>query len=408
MATVEHETSASSNGRGSAERAGAGNGRPRSGTNNGRPARPRTNAGSGRSTEGAAATSLLELIRRAGSAGTEPMEDYGWFGPDSVTWRVWSYPTALTVGFSRAVVVEELDPFLIAPVKSSSKIYSQARVRYDRTLRYFATYLFADSRSIVKASEVLCKVHAAAASPDPVSGLLSDPNNPDEQLWIHMTAWHSILYTYERFGPGSLSEADEAQFWRECAIAAEAQTIDPDKVPRSREQVREYFARMRPRLAASEATQEAMDHLMHPEVMFPPTPAALRPAAWLVAWFIRHGVIASMPHWQRDLGNVNHPQVLDVLVPPVLKGAFCAIHATSWVKLSMLGILSPLTVPVAGPMLRGIKPRREEVLTPEESFRRHGVPTPRELYDRLGHDQSEVRYTPSAPLSAEDAATWAV
>jgi uncharacterized protein (DUF2236 family) len=356
----------------------------------------------------AQSTGLLELILRAGSSAEKPMEDYGWFGPDSVAWRVWSYPTALTVGFSRAVVVEELDPFLIAPVKTTSKIYSQPRVRYDRTLRYFATYLFADSRSVAKAAEVLMKVHAAAASPDPVSGLISDPNNPDQQLWIHVTAWHSILYTYEMFGPGKLSAADEERYWQECAIAAQAQTIDVEKVPRSREEVRDYFTRMRPRLAASEATQEAMNHLMHAEVMFPPVPPLLKPGFRLFAWLIRHGVIASLPHWQRDLGNVNHPRPLDMMIRPALRGAFAAANISPWVKVRLLGILSPLTVPVAGPMLLGIKPRSEEVLTPAETFARHGVPTPRELYEQLSHDQSIVKYTPSAPLSAEDAAIWAV
>ena len=44
-----------------------------------------------------------------------PHEDYGFFGPDSVTWKVWTYPTSLTVGFQRAVVVEELDPHALRP-----------------------------------------------------------------------------------------------------------------------------------------------------------------------------------------------------------------------------------------------------------------------------------------------------
>ena len=48
-----------------------------------------------------------------------PAEDYGFFGPGSVTWRVWSYPTSLTVGFQRAVVVEELDPSLVAAVTAT-------------------------------------------------------------------------------------------------------------------------------------------------------------------------------------------------------------------------------------------------------------------------------------------------
>ena len=43
------------------------------------------------------------------AAAVEPLEDYGFFGPDSVTWKVWAYPTRPSAS-SRAVVVEELDP----------------------------------------------------------------------------------------------------------------------------------------------------------------------------------------------------------------------------------------------------------------------------------------------------------
>ena len=62
----------------------------------------------------------------------EPHEDYGFFGPDSVTWKVWSYPTSLTVGFQRAVVIEELDPDLVAAVDKTHDIYKRPRTRYDR------------------------------------------------------------------------------------------------------------------------------------------------------------------------------------------------------------------------------------------------------------------------------------
>ena len=259
--------------------------------------------------------SLRDLIGKPKSI--EPLEDYGFFGPDSVTWKVWAYPTSPVIAFSRAVVVEELDPFLVAPVTASSKIYSQPRVRYDRTLRYFATIFFGDSRSVVKASEVLMKVHARATSVEPVSGLRADPNNPDSQLWIHLTAWHSAIYAYETYGPGPLPPEEEARYWEECAIAAEFQTIDPDTVPRTREGIRDYFERMRPRLAASEATQAAMDHLLNADVIFPPLPAALRPGAWVVARFIRAGVIATLPRWQRDLGNLRQPRIADALIKPL-------------------------------------------------------------------------------------------
>jgi uncharacterized protein (DUF2236 family) len=330
----------------------------------------------------------------------EPMEDYGFFGPDSVTWRVWSYPTAMSVGFSRSVVVEELDPFLVAAVDATSKIYTQPRIRYDRTLRYFATKFFADSRTAVKAAEVLVKVHAKAVGIDPVSGLRFDANNPDSQLWIHMTAWHSALYVYELYGPGKLSAEDEARYWQECAVAAELQTIDPDTVPRSRDAVRDYFERMRPRLAASEATQRAMDHLMNADVMFPPVPRGLKPLAWAFSKTLRVAIIATLPRWQRQLGGLRQPRALDVLIRPAMRLGFAVVARLPRVEVQLLGFASPATVPIAGPVLLGIKPLREETLTPAEAFKRHEVPDPRALYASLrdGTAQDSVEVPPSAPL----------
>src|SRR5438477_10745904 len=138
----------------------------------------------------------------------EPHEDYGFFGPDSVTWRVWSYPTSLTIGFQRSVVIEELDPYLIAAVDATDAVRTRPRQRYDRTLRYFATVAFGGARSAIKASEVLVRVHAKAVGIEPISGKAYDANDPDSQLWIRLTAWHSILYAYERYGPGRLSPED--------------------------------------------------------------------------------------------------------------------------------------------------------------------------------------------------------
>ncbi len=351
---------------------------------------------------------LLARLRRLQGDRPVAMEDHGWFGPGSVARRVWSYPTALTVGFSRSVVVEELDPFLMAPVKVSSKIYSQTPVRYDRTLRYFATCLFGDSRSIAKASEVLMRVHHRVAAPDPVTGLLSDPNNPDEQQWIHLTAWHSILYTYEVYGPGRLTPDEEAQYWRECAVAAQAQTIDPTGLPRTRDEVRDYFARMRPRLVASEATQEAMDHLSRADAMYPPMPGLLKPPFLVFSWLMRRAVIATLPRYQRELAGFRQSRLVDAAIRPVMRVLFRIGDRSPRMKVAVVAMVSPSTVSVIAPFLLGIPPRSDEVLTPAASYRRHGVPTPAELYAELGHDQSQVIFPPSAPVPAEVAAAAAV
>lgn len=337
------------------------------------------------------------------NAAPDVPEDYGFFGPDSITWRVWSYPTSLTIGFQRAVVVEELDPFLIAPVYASQKIVDRARIRYDNTLRYFATIAFGDSRSVVRAADILVRIHTRAVGVEPVTGLHYDANNPDSQLWIHLTAWHSILYAYEVFGPGKLSEEDEKRYWEECAVAAKFQTCDPAKVPRTREGVRQYFERMRPRLAASEAAQQIMDHLLNAEVMFPPVPAILRPGAWFINQTLRAMTLATMPEWQRGLAGLRQARFTTWMVRKlgrVLFRSFAALTPRR-LQLELLGLISPATKPVVRHVLLNEPARTTEVLTPEQAFARHKTPAPIEQYERLRMPPEQalrVVYTPSSPL----------
>lgn len=309
--------------------------------------------------------------------------DYGFFGPDSVTWKVWGYPTSLTIGFQRAVVVEELDPFLIAAVDATNKVRYQPRNRYDRTLRYFATVAFAGSRDVLKASELLVKVHAKAVGIEPISGNRYDANDPDSQLWIHLTAWHSILYAYERFGPGRLSPEEEARYWDECAVAAELQTCDPTDVPRSREGIRAYFEAVRPRLAASEAAQSMMDHLLNAEVMFPPLPGFLRPGAWVLNKVLRAATIATMPKWMRELACLRQPTIVDRLITPLMRLNFRLVAANRRLQLLGLGLISPRTRPVVEPVFLEIPPENPMTLTPAEARERVGARSPAEIYAEL-------------------------
>jgi uncharacterized protein (DUF2236 family) len=310
----------------------------------------------------------------------KPHEDYGFFGPDSVTWKVWTYPTSVTIGFQRAVVVEELDPALIAAVDQTGAVRSRPRTRYDRTLRYFAMISLGDTRSAITASDVLVKVHAKAVGTEPLSGNPYDANDPHSQLWIHLTAWHSILYAYEKYGPGKLSPEEESRYWEECAMAAELQTCDPADVPRSREGIREYFAYMRPRLAGSEAAQSMMDHLLDAEVMMPPVPSALRPATWVINQLLRRATIATMPQWMRTMGGLRQGRVTDALITPLMRLNFRVVNANPRLLLMILRVISPGTAPVAAPVLLGIAPEQAETLTPAEARARYGVLPPAESY----------------------------
>jgi len=315
---------------------------------------------------------------------TEPLEDYGFFGPDSVTWKVWSYPTSFALGFVRAVTVEELDPHLIAAVVDSGGVYGRTRSRYDRTLNYFALIKFGDSRTATRASNVLVKVHAKAVGDDPVSGRRYDANDPDSQLWIHMTAWHSILKCYEMYGPGRLSEAEENQYWAECAVAAELQTIRVEDVPRSRDEVRAYFDSWRPKMAGSEQAQLMMDFLLNAvELMLPEPNSLFKPANRVIGRLHRFAVIATLPHHMRTMAGIRQGRITDALVLWPTRILYRSMAAMPRMLPTMLQVISPSTVPVAAPMLLGIEPKNPRTFTPAQARERDEILPPREEYARF-------------------------
>jgi len=310
-------------------------------------------------------------------------QDYGFFGPDSVTWKVWGYPTSLVIGFQRAVVIEELDPNLVAAVDKTHDIYKRPRTRYDRTLHYFALVAFGGSRETSTAADVLVKIHSKAIGTEPYGGKRYDANDPASQLWIHLTAWHSILYAYEKYGPGPLPPQEEARYWQECAIAAELQTCSPHDVPLTRDGIRRYFEWMRPQLAASEIAVEAMNHLLDAKVMLPRLPRALRPGARLAAQVLRAGTIATMPRWMREQSGINQPRIVDVLVRPILWTAFRIVNESPRVELTLLKVLSPMTHPVVAPIKLGVRPLTAEVVSPTEARHRYGFEAPAVAHQEL-------------------------
>jgi uncharacterized protein (DUF2236 family) len=309
-----------------------------------------------------------------------PHEDYGFFGPDSVTWKVFLHPTALTVGFQRTVVTEMYEPFLLASVVDTQAVMKRPALRYDRTLQYMSTVAFHDSASVLKASDILVKIHNRIVGTEPLSGLTYDANDPDTQLWIHLTARHSVLYTYEKFGPGKLTEAEETQYWQECARAAEFQTINLADVPRSREEMRAYYARMRPKLAATEATQQHIEHLLNAGSYLAPDSPWLWPIRKAAQVVSRKATIATLPRWMRKMAGVKQSRATDALITALLRPTFALIAKRPTAMRQLVRIMSPLTAPVVDPILCAVPPTNPVTWTPQQARDRDGMTDPREQY----------------------------
>jgi uncharacterized protein (DUF2236 family) len=293
-------------------------------------------------------------------------DDYGFFGPGSPSWKVWASPTSL-IGFQRSVVLEHFDPFLAAAVADSAGIYDDPRGRLDRTLAYFLTVAVADGRTAIELSDALMRVHAKAKGVEPISGSRYSANNPDAQLWIHVTGWHSVLKCYERYGSGPLTPAEESRYWAEARIAAELQTCKPSDVPASRDEVRQYFADVRPKLCTSEHANRAMRYLLF-------TPQNRGVELWAGSRLLAPAAIATLPKWMRRMGGFDQPAAVDAAVTPMARAAMRAMSVGDSRLLTTVGRkLVPRTADVLARHLSAGVPAEERTVTPAEVRERLAV-----------------------------------
>ncbi|MGO2841416.1 oxygenase MpaB family protein [Corynebacterium variabile] len=321
-------------------------------------------------------------FKRGGKDDTLVREDEGFFGPDSIAWKVWSFPVFALQAFARAVTLEHLDPDLVAAVDASGQVYKRTPVRYDRTMEYFAAVLTADAQTMTRMSDILMKVHDRSYGVNPVTGNNVEANNPDSQMWIHVTAWHSMLYCYEKFGPGKLSRDEENEYWAQMAISAAFQPIRQEDLPKTRGEVQKFFDDWREKLSASEAAIRNTDHILDGFVTIEPD---------LPKWFTRLGrpflrwsVIATYPRWMRPMLGVKQSRLMDSLSIAFWRPVYKVLDNNPKLFIWLLKRICPRAVRYMEPLLLKTPAKTPRVYTPEVARRMFGNPlTPLEQREEL-------------------------
>lgn len=340
----------------------------------------------GDSTAAAAPTKRARRARDAAAG----RADEGFFGPDSVAWKVWTYPASALQGFFRAVTIEHLDPDLVAVVDASGQVIKRMPVRYDRTMEYFAAVTFADAQTVTRMSDILMKVHDRSYGVNPVTGNDDEANKPSSQLWILVTAWHSILYVYEKFGPGKLSRDEENEYWQQMAVAAEFQPIDQDDVPRTRGEVQAYLDSWREKLSASEAAVHNISEILDAfENAFVDLPKPLR---MIGRPLFRRSVIATYPHWMRGMMGLKQSKAMDAAMFALWKPLLTVASRMPRLVMAIVHRICPCAERYIAPAILGTPAESPKVYTPDVARRMFGNPkTPREQREELLTKRAEGR-----------------
>jgi uncharacterized protein (DUF2236 family) len=237
--------------------------------------------------------------------------DPGWFGPDSVAWRVHA-DLATVVGGLRALLYQTLHPLAMAGVAQHSDYRNDPWGRLHRTAEFVAATTYGTSAEALRAVERVRRVHV------PVRGTASDgraysADDPDLLAFVHATEVDSFLAAYQRYGAG-LSAGDADRYVAEMAVVARALGADP---------VPDDVAGLRELLASSEihATSEARDALRF--LMLPPLPWSVRPTYALIAG----AAIELLPlRLQLELRVVVPPPVGPLVVRPTLRAVLSTLR----------------------------------------------------------------------------------
>lgn len=231
------------------------------------------------------------------------MRDKGYFGPESVAWKVHSHPIILVGGF-RALMIQSLHPLAMAGVTHFSDFRENPLRRLRQTAGFVHTVVFADTATVDNMAARVQSIHARVQGTDPVTGREYSAMDPATLLWVHCAEAHSFLDAYRTFG-GGLSPAEQDQYLAEYVVAGELIGIPREDIPASVGEYREYFSSMLPELRTSETARGTVDFVARQRLRSVPM------KEWPFAVnlkFAGRSAVTRMPRSLRELAGLPEPR----------------------------------------------------------------------------------------------------
>jgi uncharacterized protein (DUF2236 family) len=239
----------------------------------------------------------------------------GFFGPDSVTWRVHTDPV-FSVGGLRALLLQALHPVAMDGVATFSEGFrTDPWPRLARTAAYVDTLTFGTRREAVRAVRRVRGLHRRLAGVEPTTGRAYRVDDPDLLLWVHCCEVDSLLDAARRTGVVRTS-ADADRYVAEQVTAAVLVGCTEADVPGSVAALAGYFVAVRPSLAVTPAARDALRL-----VVTPPMPTWVR---WLTparpAWgTLASLAVATLPRWARRMYSLPGFGVTDAAATAALR-----------------------------------------------------------------------------------------
>jgi uncharacterized protein (DUF2236 family) len=243
-------------------------------------------------------------------------EDYGLFGPGSVTWRVMAEPVQMVGGF-RALILQALHPPSMWGTAQNSELMDPraAWARLGRTIEFVRVRTYGTLDEVERVGRRVRKLHSKLTGLNMDTGATFPVDAPENLLWVHMGEVDSYLDVARRAGV-PLTPGDADDFVDEQRRAGEVVGLDPADIPASVAEMKAYYAEMRTRIYACSEAKEGLRRLFNPAV-----PRQLLPLK-LAAPGIATLVIATLPRWARRMYGLPATPLEDLWATTTLKALY--------------------------------------------------------------------------------------
>jgi uncharacterized protein (DUF2236 family) len=238
-------------------------------------------------------------------------QDFGLFGPGSVTWKLHDEPILILAGL-RSLYLQALHPRAVAAVAQNSNYKADPVGRFMRTSDYVGTTIYGSTAEAQLAGSRLRRLHSRMSAVDPRTGERFRIDEPDLLRWVHVTEVESFLSTARRAGL-RLSDEEVDTYYTEQLRTAELVGLDPATVPSTAAEVAAYYEQVQPELGLTRDGADTMFFLTVPPVPESWGSAPLRlgltlgPARWMY-FGIAGTALALLPPWARKMyGGLGWP-----------------------------------------------------------------------------------------------------
>ena len=161
--------------------------------------------------------------------------DPGYFGPDSMMWKVNKEITVL-FGGARALLMHAAHPLIAAGARQTSFYQRDPWKRLIRTLSLQNSVTFGTKKEADESAHRINKLHEVIKGRDEVTGGSYDALDQEQLLWVHACLQISSIYFYEKTVK-KLTDEEKDKYHSENMLSAELVLVATKKIPQTHQEL---------------------------------------------------------------------------------------------------------------------------------------------------------------------------